>query len=110
VGSNKGSPARGEKIVPHELPPLPYFHAALESHVDEETRRLHPTDVDDLNTAIEGTRLDGRPPGEAPDNLDLLPENRRAAVHDDGGGHANHPLVPVIRQLACAGGGRSAAA
>ena len=46
--------------MPHELPPLPYPHDALEPHIDEQTMRIHhgkhhQTYVDNLNTALEGT-------------------------------------------------------
>jgi Fe-Mn family superoxide dismutase len=81
----------------YELPPLPYPYNALEPHIDEETMRLHhdkhhQTYVDNLNKAIAGTEWEGRPLVQVLDNLDLLPDDRRAAVRNNGGGHANHSL------------------
>jgi Fe-Mn family superoxide dismutase len=86
-----------EHAMPYELPPLPYAYDALEPHIDEETMRLHhdkhhQTYVNNLNAAIEGTEWDGRPMKQVLDNLDLLPEDKRTAIRNNGGGHANHSL------------------
>ncbi|MDQ3895504.1 MAG: superoxide dismutase, partial [Actinomycetota bacterium] len=83
--------------MPYELPPLPYPYDALEPHIDEATMRLHhdkhhQTYVDNLNTALEGSEWDGRPLEQVLDNLDLIADDRRAAVRNNGGGHANHAL------------------
>jgi superoxide dismutase, Fe-Mn family len=88
---------REEKAVPYELPPLPYPYDALEPHIDEQTMRLHhdkhhQTYVDNLNKGVAGTEWDGRPLEQLLDNIDLLPEDRRTAVRNNGGGHANHSL------------------
>jgi superoxide dismutase, Fe-Mn family len=83
--------------MPYELPPLPYDYDALEPTIDEQTMRIHHDKhhqayVDNLNKAIEGTEWDGRPLEQVLDNLDLLPEDKRTAVRNNGGGHANHSL------------------
>ena len=83
--------------MPYELPPLPYPYNALEPHIDEETMQLHhdkhhQTYVDNLNTALEGSEWDGRPLEQVLDNLDLIADDRRTAVRNNGGGHANHAL------------------
>jgi Fe-Mn family superoxide dismutase len=83
--------------MPYELPALPYPYDALEPHIDEQTMRLHhdkhhQTYVDNLNKALAGTEWDGRPLEQVLDNIDLLPEDRRTAVRNNGGGHANHAL------------------
>ena len=83
--------------MPYELPPLPYPYDALEPHIDEETMRLHhdkhhQTYVNNLNAAIEGTEWDGRPMEQVLDNLDLIAEDKRTAIRNNGGGHANHSL------------------
>jgi superoxide dismutase, Fe-Mn family len=93
--------------MPYELPPLPYAYDALEPHIDEATMRVHhdkhhQTYVDNLNKAIEGTEWDGRPMDTVLDNLDLLPEDRRTAIRNNGGGHANHSL---FWELMSPGGG-----
>jgi superoxide dismutase, Fe-Mn family len=83
--------------MPYEVPPLPYDYAALEPHVDEQTMRVHHDKhhaayVTNLNAAIEGTQWDGRPIEQVLAELDLLPEEKRTAVRNNGGGHANHTL------------------
>jgi superoxide dismutase, Fe-Mn family len=83
--------------MPYEVPPLPYDYAALEPHIDEQTMRVHHDKhhaayVTNLNAAIEGTQWDGRPIEQVLAELDLLPEEKRAAVRNNGGGHANHTL------------------
>ena len=81
--------------MPHELPPLPYDYAALEPHIDEQTMRIHhgkhhQAYVDNLNKALEGTEWADRPIEDVLRNLDSLPEDKRAAVRNNGGGHYNH--------------------
>ena len=83
--------------MPYELPPLPYDYDALEPVIDEQTMRIHHdkhhgTYVTNVNAALEGTEWDGRPIAQVLSNLDLLPEDKRTAVRNNGGGHANHTL------------------
>ena len=81
----------------YEVPPLPYDYAALEPHIDEQTMRLHHDKhhqayVDKANDALAGTDLDGKPIEEVIANLDKVPEDKRGAVRNNGGGHLNHSL------------------
>jgi Fe-Mn family superoxide dismutase len=83
--------------MPYELPPLPYDYDALAPTIDEQTMRIHhgkhhQAYVDNLNKAVEGTDLDGTPIEELVQQLDRLPEDRRTAARNNGGGHANHSL------------------
>jgi Fe-Mn family superoxide dismutase len=83
--------------VPYELPELPYAYNALEPTIDEQTMRIHhgkhhQAYVDNLNKAIEGTEWDGKPLEQVLANLSSLPEDKQAAVRNNGGGHANHSL------------------
>jgi Fe-Mn family superoxide dismutase len=83
--------------MPYELPPLPYDYDALAPTIDEQTMRIHhgkhhQAYVDNLNKALEGTEWDGRPIEQVLALLDELPEDKRAAVRNNGGGHANHSL------------------
>ncbi len=83
--------------MPYELPPLPYAYDALEPHIDEATMRLHhdkhhKTYVDNVNAALEGTEWDGKPIEQVLADLELIPEAKRTAVRNNGGGHANHTL------------------
>jgi superoxide dismutase, Fe-Mn family len=94
-------PREKETNVPYELPELPYAHNALEPTIDEQTMRIHhgkhhQAYVDNLNKALEGTEWDGRPIEQVLGTLDELPEDKQAAVRNNGGGHANHTLFWTI--------------
>jgi Fe-Mn family superoxide dismutase len=83
--------------MPHELPPLPYAFDALEPTIDARTMEIHHDKhhqayVTNLNAALEGTEWADRPLEAVLANLDLLPEDKRTAVRNNGGGHANHSL------------------
>ena len=79
----------------YEVPPLPYDHNALEPTIDSQTMQLHHDKhhqayVDKANDALGGTDLDGKPIEEVVRNLDQVPEDKRGAVRNNGGGHLNH--------------------
>ena len=83
--------------MPFEVPPLPYDYAALEPTIDEQTMRLHHDKhhqayVDNANKALEGTELSDKSVEHVLTNLDVLPEDKQAAVRNNAGGHANHSL------------------
>jgi superoxide dismutase, Fe-Mn family len=83
--------------MPYELPSLPYAHDALEPTIDAQTMQIHhgkhhQAYVDNLNKALDGTQWDGRPIEQVLGTLDELPEDKQAAVRNNGGGHANHSL------------------
>ena len=80
-----------------EVPPLPYDYGALEPTIDEETMRLHHDKhhqayVDNANAALAGTQWADRTVEKVLVEIDLLPEDKRAAVRNNAGGHANHSL------------------
>jgi Fe-Mn family superoxide dismutase len=79
------------------VPPLPYDYDALAPTIDEETMQLHHDKhhqayVDNANKALEGTDLADAPVEEVLRSLDRLPEDKRAPVRNNAGGHANHSL------------------
>jgi Fe-Mn family superoxide dismutase len=79
----------------YEVPDLPYDYKALEPHIDEQTMRLHHDKhhqayVDKANAALEGTEWADKDVNEVLQNLDALPEDKRTAVRNNAGGHANH--------------------
>jgi Fe-Mn family superoxide dismutase len=81
--------------MPHELPPLPYEYDALEPHIDARTMEIHhgkhhQAYVTNLNAALEGTEWSDQPLEQVLASLDALPEDKRAAVRNNGGGHWNH--------------------
>ena len=97
----------------YEVPDLPYDYSALEPHVDEATMRVHhdrhhQAYVDNANAALAGTELDGRPVEQVLVELDLLPEDKQAAVRNNAGGHANHTLFWEI--MSPSGGGEPSGA
>ncbi len=80
-----------------ELPPLPYDYAALEPHIDEQTMRIHHdkhhgTYVTNLNNAVQGTEVEQMSPEELMANISRVPEEKRTAVRNNGGGHVNHSM------------------
>jgi superoxide dismutase, Fe-Mn family len=83
--------------MPYEVPSLPYDYAALEPHIDEATMRVHHDKhhqayVDKVNAALEGTEWADKPIEEVVANLSQIPEDKRNAVRNNGGGHYNHSL------------------
>jgi Fe-Mn family superoxide dismutase len=94
--------------MPFEVPDLPYPYDALEPHIDEATMKVHhdahhKAYVDNANAALEGTDWADRPVEEVLQNLEALPEEKRTAVRNNAGGHANHSLFWQI--MAPDGGG-----
>jgi Fe-Mn family superoxide dismutase len=80
-----------------EVPPLPYAPDALEPHIDAQTMSIHHDKhhqayVDKLNAALEGTEHADRPIEDIIADLDSIPEDKRTAVRNNGGGHYNHSL------------------
>jgi Fe-Mn family superoxide dismutase len=86
--------------MPYEVPPLPYDYDALEPHIDEETMHLHHDKhhqayVTNANDALAGTEWADKPVEEVLQNLDSIPEDKRAKVRNNAGGHYNHSLFWV---------------
>ena len=89
--------------MPHALPSLPYDHNALEPTIDAKTMEIHhgkhhQAYVDNLNKALDGTPWADKPVEDVIQNLDAIPDDVRAAVRNNGGGHANHSLFWTIMQ------------
>jgi len=83
--------------MPYEVPALPYAYDALEPHIDEATMRVHHDKhhqayVDKVNAALEGTDLADAPIEDVLRDLNAVPEAKRTAVRNNGGGHYNHTL------------------
>jgi Fe-Mn family superoxide dismutase len=81
----------------YALPELGYDYNALEPHIDARTMEIHHSKhhngyVTKVNAALEGTDLADKPIEEVISNLDAVPEDKRGAVQNNGGGHANHSL------------------
>jgi Fe-Mn family superoxide dismutase len=79
----------------YELPTLPYAYDALEPYIDARTMEIHHTKhhqayVNNVNAALEGSGLEDLSLCELCARLDEVPEDKRTAVRNNGGGHANH--------------------
>ncbi len=80
------------------LPELPYSHDALEPHIDAQTMQIHHGKhhnayVTKLNDAIKSKGdLASKTIEALISDLQSVPENIRAAVRNNGGGHCNHSL------------------
>ena len=81
-----------------KLPELNYSYDALEPHIDKQTMEIHHTKhhqayVDKLNQALEKyPEFQNMEIEEILKSLDKLPEDIKAAVRNNGGGHYNHDL------------------
>ncbi len=80
-----------------ELPKLPYAEDALEPHIDQQTMSIHHDKhhaayVNNLNAAVEGTEFSSMDIEELLRNIGNVPEDKRTAVRNNGGGHANHTM------------------
>ena len=83
--------------MPYEVPPLPYDYNALEPHIDEATMSVHHDKhhqayVDKVNAALEGTEWADKPIEDVIANLSQIPDDKRTAVRNNGGGHYSHSL------------------
>jgi Fe-Mn family superoxide dismutase len=103
----------------YSLPDLPYGYDALEPYFNARTMELHHNRhhrhyVDQLNAALRLNTSQGVGDGSDQSIEDLLwnigkiPEDRRNAVRNYGGGHANHSLFWT--SLSPDGGGKPSGA
>jgi Fe-Mn family superoxide dismutase len=81
----------------YSVPDLAYPFDALEPHIDARTMEIHHDKhhaayVANLNAALEGTGLGDQSIESLVARLDQVPEDKRPAVRNNGGGHANHTL------------------
>lgn len=93
----------------YKLPELDYGYDALEPYVDAKTMEIHHSKhhqgyVDKVNAALEGTDFEGKEIDEVLKNLDKLPEEKKTAVRNNGGGHYNHSLF--WKMMSPNGGGK----
>jgi Fe-Mn family superoxide dismutase len=82
----------------HTLPDLGYAYNALEPHIDARTMEIHHSKhhnayVTNLNAALEGKpELAAKSIEALVGDLAALPEEIRATVRNNGGGHLNHSM------------------
>jgi Fe-Mn family superoxide dismutase len=92
----------------YSVPPLPYAYDALEPHIDKATMEFHHDKhhqayVDKANAALEGTSLADAAIEDVLRDLSQVPEDKRTAVRNNGGGHYNHSLF--WESMSATGGG-----
>jgi len=96
--------------VPLTLPDLPYAANALEPHVDAKTMEIHHGKhhnayVTNANKALEGTKFADMAAEDIIKHLGDVPEEKRAAVRNNAGGHVNHSLFWHVMAPPGKGGG-----
>jgi Fe-Mn family superoxide dismutase len=86
----------------YEVPPLPYDYAALEPYIDAETMKLHHDKhhqayVNNANGAFEKhPELAKKSADDLLRDLNAIPEDVRAVLRNNAGGHSNHSLFWTI--------------
>ena len=85
----------------YTLPPLPYAYDALEPHIDTRTMEIHHDKhhqayIDNANKALEGSEMAGLPVEELITKLDQVPADKKTALRNNAGGHANHSLFWTV--------------
>ena len=82
----------------YTLPPLGFDYAALEPTIDTATMQIHhgkhhQAYVNNLNAALKDyPELSNQSVDDLIEKISTVPEGIRAAVRNNGGGHANHSL------------------
>ena len=106
-----GTATTKQRVTKHALPPLPYDYAALEPHIDRQTMEIHYTKhhqayVNNLNAALDKhPELYQQTLEDLLRGINAVPEDIRAAVRNNAGGHHNHSLFWTIMSPAGKGGG-----
>ena len=86
----------------YTLPPLAYPYNALEPYIDARTMEIHHTKhhqayINNVNNAIKGKAdLEGKSVEALIANINVLPEDIRNVVRNNGGGHANHTFFWTV--------------
>ena len=85
----------------YALPKLPYAYDALEPSIDARTMEIHHTKhhqayIDKVNAAIAGTDLESKSIEDLIADMSAVPADKKGAVRNNGGGHANHSLFWTI--------------
>jgi superoxide dismutase, Fe-Mn family len=81
----------------YSLPDLGFVHDALEPHIDTATMQIHhgkhhQAYVNNVNAALEDVDLGDTSIEALLADLSVVPADKKQAVINNGGGHANHSL------------------
>lgn len=109
--TKRGQTTQPKSAGAYTLPLLPYGFDALEPYVDRQTMQLHhdkhhQTYVTNLNGAVaKYPDLQRKSAAELIRDLQSVPEDVRATVRNNAGGHVNHSMFWPIMQPRGQGGG-----
>jgi len=84
--------------VAFQVPPLPYDYSALEPYIDAQTMTLHHDKhhgayVSNVNAALEKhPQLGSKSVEDLLRDINSVPEDIRATVRNNAGGHMNHSM------------------
>ncbi len=90
------TPFRPElSVMAYTLPELPYAYNAMEPHIDAQTMEIHHKKhhqayITKVNEAIAGTPLEAKTVEELIADMSGVPDDKKAVVRNNAGGHANH--------------------
>ena len=81
----------------YELPKLPYAYDALEPSIDARTMEIHHTKhhqayINKVNDAITSCDCESKSIEDLISDMACVPADKKGAVRNNGGGHANHSL------------------
>jgi len=87
--------------VAFTLPALSYAFDALEPHIDAKTMEIHHDKhhqayITNVNNALAGSPLESKTVEALIADLSVVPEDKRTAVRNNAGGHANHSLFWTV--------------
>ena len=85
----------------YSLPALAYAYDALEPNIDAKTMEIHhskhhQTYINNINAALEGTEWEKLPVETLVSKINEVPDQLKATVANNGGGHANHSLFWTV--------------
>lgn len=85
----------------YSLPDLEYKYDALEPYFDAKTMEIHHSKhhqayINNVNNALEGTGLEKKSIEEVLKKISAIPADKKQAVINNGGGHANHSLFWTV--------------
>ncbi|MCC5926597.1 MAG: superoxide dismutase [Bacteroidetes bacterium] len=88
-------------MMAYTLPELPYAYDALEPHFDAKTMEIHHTKhhnayIQKVNDALSGHEMASHSIEDVLKNIDKVPADKKQAVINNGGGHANHTLFWTV--------------
>jgi Fe-Mn family superoxide dismutase len=88
---------RRRKNMAYTVPDLGFAHDALEPHIDKATMEIHhgkhhAAYVAKLNDALDGVDVGDKSVEALLSDLSVVPADKKQAVINNGGGHANHSL------------------